>query len=167
MISKQFLLNESMLYITIETIYFQQRWSRGRSKERGYHHAHAHGHHDGEPHDSDGNDYAADNSSEHSSSATQSPRHRPVPYGDSPLARTHYSKLDKCDSLTSQNDSANIEVERSSITVAQVRIHKHTHTLLGRYDTSIMCLTVSKIPIFLFNKRLFFPHTLFHLLSLS
>ncbi|XP_055612277.1 multiple C2 and transmembrane domain-containing protein isoform X2 [Uranotaenia lowii] len=63
----------------------RNRWSRGRSKERlrgscGQ---------DLERRDSQ-SDYAADNSSEHSSSATpqtQSPRHRALTIGDSPLAR--------------------------------------------------------------------------------
>uniref|UniRef100_A0A1Q3G4Q9 Putative conserved plasma membrane protein n=1 Tax=Culex tarsalis TaxID=7177 RepID=A0A1Q3G4Q9_CULTA len=62
----------------------RNRWSRGRSKERlrgscGQ---------ELERHDSQ-SDYAADNSSEHSSSATpqtQSPRHRAQTLGDSPLA---------------------------------------------------------------------------------
>lgn len=104
--------------------HLQHRWSRGRSKERGYH-AHVHAHHDGEAHDSDGTDYAADNSSDHSSSATHSPRHRPLPYGDSPLARTHLKKIDKRDSLSSQNDPANSDTVRSSITIAQVHTPCH------------------------------------------
>lgn len=102
----------------------QHRWSRGRSRERGYHtHAHASAHQvDGESgaQDSEGTDYAADNSSDHSSSATHSPRHKPVPYGDSPLARPHTSKLDKCDSECSQIDAPNSDAVRSSITAAQV-----------------------------------------------
>lgn len=98
----------------------QHRWSRGRSKERGYH-AHAH-HNDGDvgAHDSEGTDYAADNSSDHSSSATHSPRHKQLAYGDSPLARTHFAKLDKHDSISSQPDSTNADAVRSSITAAQV-----------------------------------------------
>lgn len=112
-------------------IILQHRWSRGRSKERGYH---GHGHHhniDGEVHDSEGTDYAADNSSDHSSSATHSPRHKPVLYGDSPLARTHLAKLDKQDSLSSQHEPTNVDAVRSSISAAQV--HKHAFLLL--YDT--------------------------------
>lgn len=104
---------------------FQHRWSRGRSKERGYHaHSHAH-HHDGEAHDSEGTDYAADNSSDHSSSATHSPRHRPLPYGDSPLARAHLAKIDKRDSLSSQNDPTITDTVRSTITAAQVQTPCH------------------------------------------
>lgn len=101
----------------------QHRWSRGRSKERGYH-AHVHHHNiDSDAHDSEGTDYAADNSSDHSGSATHSPRHKPLPYGDSPLARTHLAKLDKQDSLCSQHDPSNVDAVRSSISAAQV--HKH------------------------------------------
>lgn len=115
----------------------QHRWSRGRSKERGYH---AHAHNDAD-HDSEGTDYAADNSSDHSSSATQSPRHKPIPYGDSPLARTHLTNIEKRDSLSSQNDATNADAVRSTITAAQVHstvaichfatpfaTHTHTHT---------------------------------------
>lgn len=110
--------------------YLQHRWSRGRSKERGYH-SHAH-HNDGESgaHDSEGTDYAADNSSDHSSSATHSPRHKPIPYGDSPLARApHISKLDKCDSESSQIDAPNADAVRSSITAAQVPHFTYTHNM--------------------------------------
>ncbi|XP_031618309.1 multiple C2 and transmembrane domain-containing protein [Contarinia nasturtii] len=101
----------------------RHRWSRGRSKERGYH-AHAHQYHqqqhnDGEFHDSEGTDYAADNSSDHSSSATHSPRHKPMSYGESPLTRINLSKLDKCDSISSQHDSASVDAVRSSISVTQ------------------------------------------------
>ncbi|XP_062553215.1 multiple C2 and transmembrane domain-containing protein isoform X2 [Armigeres subalbatus] len=63
----------------------RNRWSRGRSKER----IRASSGQDLERRDSQ-SDYAADNSSEHSSSATpqtQSPRHRALTIGDSPLAR--------------------------------------------------------------------------------
>ncbi|XP_055315199.1 multiple C2 and transmembrane domain-containing protein isoform X2 [Sitodiplosis mosellana] len=99
----------------------KHRWSRGRSKERGYHaHSHHHQHNiDGELQDSEGTDYAADNSSDHSSSATHSPRHKPIAYGDSPLARTHLAKLDKQDSLSSQHDPTNVDAVRSSISAAQ------------------------------------------------
>ena len=64
----------------------QNRWSRGRSKERGRKSP-------GSGHllddDRDNSDYAADNSSDHSSSATpfESPRHRAIASTDSPLAR--------------------------------------------------------------------------------
>lgn len=106
----------------------QHRWSRGRSKERGYHASHTQ-HNDGESgaHDSEGTDYTADNSSDHSSSVTHSPRHRPVPvpYSDSPLARTHFAKLEKRDSLSSQHDPSNVDAVRTSITAAQVQISKH------------------------------------------
>lgn len=114
-----------MMTMTMSIIYLiilQHRWSRGRSKERGYTRQH---NIDGEIHESEGTDYAADNSSDHSSSATHSPRHKPLPYGDSPLARTHLAKLDKQDSLSSQIDPTNVDAVRSSISAAQV----HTNTL--------------------------------------
>ncbi len=62
----------------------QHRFSRGRSKDRGRRSPH-----NGEC-DYESADYAADNSSEHSSSATphtQSPRHHPATLEGSPLAR--------------------------------------------------------------------------------
>lgn len=65
----------------------QHRWSRGRSKERGRRSPH---NGDAGVHGDESTDYAADNSSEHSSSATQSPRHRATTIGGSPLARTDF-----------------------------------------------------------------------------
>lgn len=65
-------------------IFIQHRFSRGRSKERGRRSPH-----NGEC-DYESTDYAADNSSEHSSSATphtQSPRHHTTTLEGSPLAR--------------------------------------------------------------------------------
>lgn len=62
----------------------QHRFSRGRSKDRGRRSPH-----NGEC-DYESADYAADNSSEHSSSATphtQSPRHHATTLEGSPLAR--------------------------------------------------------------------------------
>lgn len=98
----------------------QHRWSRGRSKERGYS-LHAH-HNDGESgtHESEGTDYAADNSSDHSSSATHSPRHKPMHYGDSPLARSHFLNNDNRGLLSSQNDLDHSDSVRTSMTTAQV-----------------------------------------------
>lgn len=62
----------------------QHRLSRGRSRERGRHSPGGDSFHS--------TDYAADNSSEHSSSAvtpsSQSPRHRATTIGDSPLVRS-------------------------------------------------------------------------------
>lgn len=98
----------------------QHRWSRGRSKERGYSYR-AH-HIDGEMgmNESEGTDYAADNSSDHSSSATHSPRHKPTQYGDSPLARKHLLNNDNRDLLSSQPDLSTTDNVRTSLTVAQV-----------------------------------------------
>lgn len=67
----------------------QNRWSRGRSKERGRKSPGSGPLLDEDQKDSQ-SDYAADNSSDHSSSATpltQSPRHRAGTIGDSPLAK--------------------------------------------------------------------------------
>lgn len=61
----------------------KHRWSRGRSKERGRNSPGTNDSHDHLEH-RDSTDYAADNSSEHSSSATpitQSPRHRATTIG--------------------------------------------------------------------------------------
>jgi hypothetical protein len=74
--------------IKLTTKFFnsQNRWSRGRSKERGRKSP-------GSGHiiddERENSDYAADNSSDHSSSATpfESPRHRASTLTDSPLAR--------------------------------------------------------------------------------
>lgn len=101
---------------------WQHRWSRSRSKERGYHTRVHQNDHDINAHDSEGTDYAADNSSDHScSSATQSPRHKPIPYSDSPLTRSHLLNDDKRDSLSSQFESGNADTVRTSLTAAQVK----------------------------------------------
>lgn len=75
----------TFLYVIIKCkLSIQHRFSRGRSKERGRRSPH-----NGEC-DYDSADYAADNSSEHSSSATphtQSPRHHATTLEGSPLAR--------------------------------------------------------------------------------
>lgn len=70
--------------------------------------------------ESEGTDYAADNSSDHSSSATYSPRHKPTQYGDSPLARKHLLNKDNRDLLSSQPDLSTKDNVRTSLTVAQV-----------------------------------------------
>lgn len=73
----------------------QHRFSRGRSKERtGRRSPHSTATTaDGDLAEHDSQDYAADNSSEHSSSATQSPRHRATTIGGSPLARPSLFRL--------------------------------------------------------------------------
>lgn len=68
----------------------KHRWSRSRSKDRGRKSLTQDG--DINEYNSQ-SDYAADNSSEQSSSATpqtQSPRHRATTIGDSPLTRSDY-----------------------------------------------------------------------------
>lgn len=77
----------------------QHRWTRGRSKERLKQHTIRDG--DADEFESDATDYAADNSSDHSSSATQSPRHRSAGIGGSPLARIENMR-EKSDSITTQ-----------------------------------------------------------------
>lgn len=47
--------------------------------------------------ESEGTDYAADNSFDHSSSAAYSRRHKPTQYGDSALARKHLLNNDNRD----------------------------------------------------------------------
>lgn len=66
--------------------------------------------------DSEGTDYMADNSSEHSST-TQSPRHRPVAIEGSPLARTELLR-NKSDSISTQPDTNSLTNMDMSETMA-------------------------------------------------
>lgn len=71
--------------------------------------------------ESDGTAYAADNSSDHSSSATHSPRHKPTQYvDDSPFARKHLLNNDNHDLLSSQPDLSTTDKVRTLLIVAQV-----------------------------------------------
>ncbi|XP_058461918.1 multiple C2 and transmembrane domain-containing protein isoform X2 [Malaya genurostris] len=90
----------------------RNRWSRGRSKER----LRGSSGQELERRDSQ-SDYAADNSSEHSSSVTpqtQSPRHRAQTIGDSPLARSN----DRNASMSSEGNNlkltTKVDVEPST-----------------------------------------------------
>ncbi|XP_055619934.1 multiple C2 and transmembrane domain-containing protein isoform X2 [Toxorhynchites rutilus septentrionalis] len=90
----------------------RNRWSRGRSKERlrgscGQ---------ELERRDSQ-SDYAADNSSEHSSSATpqtQSPRHRAQTIGDSPLARSNERHASMSSEANTLKLTTKVDVEPST-----------------------------------------------------
>lgn len=95
-------------------IIIQNRWARGRSKERGRKSP-------GSGHliddDRDGSDYAADNSSEHSSPATpfESPRHRAATLADSPLARPRNNENYNNNNYNSRTSTtAKIECEPST-----------------------------------------------------
>ena len=96
-----------VLFILFFKFFFtQHRWSRGRSKERGRRSPH-----DGDMIEHESTDYAADNSSEHSSSATpytQSPRHRATTIGGSPLARPLF-RNNKSQSMSKENLTADGE----------------------------------------------------------
>lgn len=90
-------MRNSYSYSTQCYLHIQHRWTRGRSrsKERGRRSpASGTTGETGDPIDHDNSiDYAADNSSEPSSSATQSPRHRSTTLGGSPLARPSLFRL--------------------------------------------------------------------------
>jgi hypothetical protein len=92
----------------------QHRWSRGKSKDRGRQSPI-----DGS-FDNKDSDYAADNSSDHSSPATpqtQSPRHRATTIGDSPLARPRLNTSFKTDeSHKTMNQSIDDEPSSSFTT---------------------------------------------------
>lgn len=94
----------------------KNRWQRGRSKERGRKSPGSGTLLDDER---DNSDYAADNSSDHSSSATpfESPRHRATTVTDSPLARPRNNlneNNNKNDFSTKNSTTAKIECEPST-----------------------------------------------------
>ena len=105
----------------------QNRWTRGRSKERGR-----------KSPDDDlkvSSDYSADNSSAEASSSntpTTSPRHRATTLGDSPLAKPR----DRENSYTNNNrndfakiaTSANVECQPST-----------SQGGVGSYDPQVSC----------------------------
>lgn len=78
---------------SLNLTYLQHRFSRGRSKERSGRRSPHSTITDNDLAEHDSQDYAADNSSEHSSSATQSPRHRATTVSGSPLARPSLFRL--------------------------------------------------------------------------
>ncbi|XP_065086202.1 multiple C2 and transmembrane domain-containing protein isoform X2 [Ochlerotatus camptorhynchus] len=111
----------------------RNRWSRGRSKERirgscGQ---------ELERRDSQ-SDYAADNSSEHSSSATpqtQSPRHRALTIGDSPLARPNERNASMSSDGNAQKLTTKVDVEPSTssniVTAAVAKLINDVPTTSG------------------------------------
>lgn len=102
----------------------QNRWSRGRSKERGRKSPGSGPLLDEDQKDSQ-SDYAADNSSDHSSSATpltQSPRHRAGTLGDSPLARPRENSNNNNNNVNYKNDISG----NSKVTIAKVECEPST-----------------------------------------
>ncbi|CRL08658.1 CLUMA_CG021376, isoform A [Clunio marinus] len=90
----------------------RNRWSRGRSKERS---RKSLGSGNLLDDDRDNSDYAADNSSDHSSSATpfESPRHRTTTLTDSPLAkpRNNLSENNNKHEYSTMKNSTNAKIE--------------------------------------------------------
>lgn len=113
----------------------QHRWSRGRSKERrgrSPHNGDA-GAHGG---DDSATDYAADNSSDHSSSATQSPRHRATTIGGSPLARPNFLRRQTNDSTSLHSQKDLMQQNEGHISTSQ--------PLLDTMQVSVDLLSSSK-----------------------
>ncbi|XP_055531817.1 multiple C2 and transmembrane domain-containing protein isoform X2 [Wyeomyia smithii] len=97
----------------------RNRWSRGRSKERTRGGSTGQ---DLERRDSQ-SDYAADNSSEHSSSATpqtQSPRHRAQTIGDSPLVRSNERNASMSSEGNALKLTTKVDIEPSISSIAAV-----------------------------------------------
>lgn len=107
----------------------QHRFSRGRSKERGRRSPH-----NGEC-DYESADYAADNSSEHSSSATphtQSPRHHATTLEGSPLARQDNRKR------SDVNSREDIDYEHNGAPSVE-----HLHVSISNVISFVNCFTRS------------------------
>lgn len=115
---KKHLLHRKLILKPQKHVHFQQnRWSRGRSKERGRKSpGPGHTYDD----DRDNSDYAADNSSDHSSSATpfESPRHRAATLTDSPLARPRHNET----YTNNNNNSYKNDFSTSRITSTTAKI---------------------------------------------
>lgn len=108
----------------------QNRWSRGRSKERGRKSPGSCQVHD-DDRDSD-REYAADNSSDHSSSATpfESPRHRASTLADSPLARPRNNN--ETNNYNNKNSTtAKVECEPSTSGYVPNNLQQSTYDVMS------------------------------------
>jgi hypothetical protein len=120
-----------------EKSYFcsQNRWSRGRSKERG---RKSPGSGQLLDDDRDNSDYAADNSSDHSSSATpfESPRHRAATLTDSPLARPRNNE-------NNNNNNNNNNNYRFNSTTAKIECEPSTSGYIPNQQSAYDVINVS------------------------
>lgn len=97
--------------------------------------------------DRDNSDYAADNSSEHSSSVTpfESPRHRATTLTDSPLARPrnneHYTNINNNNSTRDKND---FSTNRFTSTTAKIECEPSTSGYIPNQQYDVINVSIIK-----------------------